>query len=143
MFPASVELQMPKSTEPYVELACCVSVQGFVISLAFNVMLVLVCTYYAFKTRSLPDNFNESRYITLSVYTTLVIWLAFVPSYFTTQHASQRLVCMSSALTLNATVILLCLYTPKVYAVYHPTVTSTTTSVIGLQRQNSRPIENG
>jgi hypothetical protein len=109
---------MPVPTERLVEVTCEVPVAGFITSLLYNVLLLVVCTWYAFKTRMLPDNFNESRYITLCVYTTLVIWLAFVPSYFTTIHAYQRLVLTSSALALNATVMLLCLYTPRIYAVY-------------------------
>lgn len=117
--PPTVGLRMPVPTERLVEVTCAVPVEGFVSSLVFNVTLIVVCTWYAFKTRTLPDNFNESRYITLCVYTTLVIWLAFVPSYFTTIHAYQRLVLTSSALALNATVMLLCLFTPRLYAIYH------------------------
>ena len=124
---------MPVPTERFVEVTCAVPVEGFVTSLVFNVMLIVVCSWYAFKTRTLPDNFNESRYITLCVYTTLVIWLAFVPSYFTTIHSYQRLVLTSSALALNATVMLLCLFTPRIYAIYHDTATAgaRSTSAIG------------
>jgi metabotropic glutamate receptor 2/3/metabotropic glutamate receptor 6/7/8 len=104
--------------EPYVELACSCPVNGFTISLSFNVILVIICSYYAFKTRTLPDNFNESRYITLCVYTTLLIWLAFLPSFFTATLAFYELILLSSALLLNASVILICLYTPRIYAIY-------------------------
>jgi hypothetical protein len=129
--PPTVGLRMPVPTERLVEVTCAVPVEGYVTSLVFNVMLIVVCTWYAFKTRMLPDNFNESRYITLCVYTTLVIWLAFVPSYFTTIHAYQRLVLTSSALALNATVMLLCLFTPRIYAIYHDAGNGGTGSMIG------------
>jgi 7 transmembrane sweet-taste receptor of 3 GCPR len=129
--PPTVGLRMPVPTERLVEITCAVPVEGYVTSLVFNVMLIVVCTWYAFKTRMLPDNFNESRYITLCVYTTLVIWLAFVPSYFTTIHAYQRLVLTSSALALNATVMLLCLFTPRIYAIYHDAGNGGTGSMIG------------
>lgn len=108
---------MPIRTEKHVELTCAVSVEGFLTSLSYNVMLVIVCSYYAFKTRMLPDNFNESRYISFCVYTTLVIWLAFVPSYFTTSRPYYQAIALSSALILNASVALLCLFAPKIYAV--------------------------
>ena len=115
--PPSVSLRMPISTKPSVELTCALPVQGFITSLAYNLLLVATCTYYAFRTRALPDNFNESRYITLCVYTTLVIWLAFLPSYFTNNYAFYQSILLSCALVLSATVILLCLFLPKVYAV--------------------------
>ncbi len=118
MEPPKAALRMPLITQPYVELTCSLPFQGFIISLSYNVLLVVVCAYYAFKTRMLPDNFNESRYISLCVYTTLLIWLAFLPSYFTATRSFYQVILLSSALLLNATVTLLCLYTPRVYAIY-------------------------
>lgn len=109
---------MPTAGEAYIELICSVPLTGFMASLSYNVLLVVFCTYYAFKTRALPDNFNESRYVTFCVYTTLVIWLVFIPSYFTTLRFYQQTIVLSSALLLNATVTLICLFTPKVYALY-------------------------
>ena len=115
MRPGVIE-RMPVPLHPQVELACLLPVQGFVTSLSYNLLLVVICTTYAFKTRKLPDNFNESRCITLCVYTTLVIWLAFLPTYFTTSRAYYQVILISSALLLNATVTLLCLYVPRVCA---------------------------
>ena len=112
----TASLRMPVITERYVELLCTLPLQGLVISLAYNVILVIMCSFYAFKTRTLPDNFNESRYIALCVYTTLVIWLAFIPTYFTTSRAYYQVILLSLALLMNATVTLLCMYTPKLYA---------------------------
>lgn len=115
--PPKMSLRMPVRTEKHVELICAVSIEGFLTSLSYNVMLVIVCSYYAFKTRMLPDNFNESRYISFCVYTTLVIWLAFVPSYFTTSKSYSQAIFLACALILNASVALLCLFAPKIYAV--------------------------
>jgi len=115
---------MPVATEAYIELTCAASLTGFMTSLSYNVLLVVICTYYAFKTRTLPDNFNESRYITFCVYTTLLIWLVFIPSYFTTLRVYQQTIVVSSALLLNATVTLLCLFTPKIYALYQGPTTN-------------------
>ena len=63
--PPTVGLRQPIVTERLVEVTCAVPVVGFITSLLYNVLLLVVCTWYAFKTRMLPDNFNESRYITL------------------------------------------------------------------------------
>jgi metabotropic glutamate receptor 2/3/metabotropic glutamate receptor 6/7/8 len=115
----AVAHHMPVPMEPFVELACNFPVKGLAVSLFYNVALVLICTYYAFKTRTVPDNFNESRYITLCVYTTLVIWLAFLPTYFLTSRTIHRVILMSAALLLSGSVLLLSLFASKVYVLFH------------------------
>ena len=52
-------------------------------------LLIIICTVYAVKTRNIPENFNESKFIGFSMYTTCIIWLAFVPIYFGTLNAFQ------------------------------------------------------
>ncbi len=116
MSPPDVSERMPAKLEHYTELVCAIPMKGFITSLSYNLLLILICTYYAFKTRTLPDNFNESRCITLCVYTTLIIWLAFLPTYFTTSRAYYQVILISCALLFNATVTLLCLYVPRIYA---------------------------
>lgn len=114
--PPVVELRMPKESEPTVEETCTFPFRGFVMSLCYNLLLIIICSFYAFKTRKLPDNFNESRYIALSVYTTLVIWTVFLPSYFVNNRAFHQVILLTSATLLNGTVNLMCLYIPKIYA---------------------------
>ena len=55
---------------------------SFLISLTYNMLLIITCTVYAVKTRKIPENFNESKFIGFTMYTTCIIWLAFVPIYF-------------------------------------------------------------
>ncbi|KAI8740142.1 vomeronasal type-2 receptor 116, partial [Biomphalaria glabrata] len=108
-------------TEPFVELACDLTFLGLTSFLAYNIILVILCAIFAFKTRKLPDNFNESRFISMCVSTTLVIWLAFVPTYFTAGMEYIRILILSVALLLNHTVALVMLYLPKLYAaIYIP-----------------------
>ncbi len=84
----------------------------------------VVCTVYAVLTRKIPEAFNESKYIGFTMYTTCIIWLAFVPIYFTSSqsnHIALNLTTMSVAISMSATVTLLCLFTPKVYIIIlHP-----------------------
>jgi hypothetical protein len=61
----------------------------FLLSLGYNMILILVCTVYAVKTRKIPENFNESKHIGFAMYTTCVIWLAFIPIYFGTLNSFQ------------------------------------------------------
>ena len=110
---------MPVRAERFVELLCDFSIEGFVAPIVVNLLLILACAVYAFKTRRLPDNFNESRYIFLCVCTTIFIWVAFLPTYFAAYRSYHKIIVLSSALILNNTVMLLCLFVPKVYAIYY------------------------
>jgi metabotropic X receptor len=56
------------------------------IGLAYPILLVIVCTAYAIITRKIPEAFNESKHIGFTMYTTCIIWLAFVVIYLTTAH---------------------------------------------------------
>ena len=90
--------------------------QTMVMFLAYNLLLICACTVYAFKTRKLPDNFNESRFISLCVYTTLVLWGAFIPAYFTVSSGRHKVLLLSLVLLLNGTVALILLFISKLYA---------------------------
>ncbi|KAG5884332.1 hypothetical protein JTB14_007841 [Gonioctena quinquepunctata] len=85
-------------------------------------VLITTCTVYAVKTRKIPENFNESKFIGFTMYTTCIIWLAFIPIYFGTGNAYEtQLTTLCVATSMNATVALVCLYSPKVYIiVLHP-----------------------
>lgn len=63
-------------------LSCNTTAQGVVAPLAFDFFLIALCTLYALKTRNVPENFNEAKFIGFAMYTTCVIWIAFVPIYF-------------------------------------------------------------
>ena len=66
------------------------------IAFSYPILLVIVCTFYAVLTRKIPEAFNESKFIGFSMYTTCVVWLAFIPIYFSTgQHVELRITSMS------------------------------------------------
>ena len=67
-------------------LTCGTSNYTMVLSLGYNMILILMCTVYAFKTRKIPENFNEAKYIGFTMYSTCIVWLAFIPIYFSTQN---------------------------------------------------------
>jgi len=80
--PSKKELHISLHT---VELSCAESAVSIMTSLAFNFLLILFCTLYAFKTRKIPENFNEAKYISFTMYSTCIVWLAFVPIHFGTK----------------------------------------------------------
>uniref|UniRef100_A0A915KQ64 G-protein coupled receptors family 3 profile domain-containing protein n=1 Tax=Romanomermis culicivorax TaxID=13658 RepID=A0A915KQ64_ROMCU len=61
----------------------------YLMAYVYPIFLCIVCTVYAYKTRKMPEAFNESHYIGAAVYTTCVIWLAFVPVYIVSKESNQ------------------------------------------------------
>lgn len=102
----------PSIREVY--LICNTSNMGMVAPLGYNGLLILSCTYYAFKTRNVPANFNEAKYIAFTMYTTCIIWLAFVPIYF---GSNYKIITTSFSVSLSVTVALGCMFTPKMYII--------------------------
>ena len=111
-------LNMPVVTVKLVELTCYLPLISLLIPLGFNLLLLLLCTIFGFLTRKLPENFNESWYIFISVATTIFIWVAFLSTYMLAFYAYHKAALLALALFLNATVTALCLFAPKIYAVY-------------------------
>lgn len=74
-------------------LKCNVRDSSMLMSLSYDVVLVVLCTVYAFKTRKCPENFNEAKFIGFTMYTTCIIWLAFLPIFYVT--SSDYRVCLT------------------------------------------------
>ncbi|XP_076306569.1 metabotropic glutamate receptor 2-like [Tachypleus tridentatus] len=104
-------------------VVCAASINAsYMVAFAYPITLTLICTVYAILTRKIPEAFNESKYIGFTMYTTCIIWLAFVPIYFSTaEHVALNVTTMSVAISLSSTVTLVCLFTPKLYILLlHP-----------------------
>ncbi|XP_076382238.1 metabotropic glutamate receptor 8 isoform X2 [Megalopta genalis] len=116
-------IEPPNTTEihPYplsAVLTCRVSTFSLMMSLVYNMFLILMCTLYAFKTRKIPENFNEAKYIGFTMYSTCIVWLAFVPIYFGSNNDYKvQIASMCMCINISASVALGCLFTPKVYLV--------------------------
>uniref|UniRef100_A0A3B4BGW1 G-protein coupled receptors family 3 profile domain-containing protein n=1 Tax=Periophthalmus magnuspinnatus TaxID=409849 RepID=A0A3B4BGW1_9GOBI len=114
-----IVMQPPEPVKSYpsireVFLICNTSNLVVVAPLGYNGLLILSCTYYAFKTRNVPANFNEAKYIAFTMYTTCIIWLAFVPIYF---GSNYKIITTSFSVSLSVTVALGCMFTPKMYII--------------------------
>ena len=110
--PADSKLVYPTKTR--VRLTCNATTMGIIVPLGFDIFLIIMCTLYAIKTRNLPENFNEAKFIGFTMYTTCIIWLAFVPIYF---GSDNKVLTMCLAITLSATVALILLFCPKIYII--------------------------
>jgi hypothetical protein len=82
--------------------------------LGYNIFLIFLCTLYAIRTRNLPENFNEAKFIGFAMYTTCVIWVAFIPLYF---GSDFKVITLCLSVSFSATVILIFLFLPKCYII--------------------------
>lgn len=82
--------------------------------LGFDFFLILMCTLYAFKTRNVPENFNEAKFIGFTMYTTLVIWIAFVVIYLSSEH---RVTTLSLCISFSSLFALFLLFFPRCYII--------------------------
>lgn len=102
-----------------------------------KISIAVVCTVYAVKTRKCPEGFNETRYIAFTNYTTLILWLAFVPLYLVSTSNAIRVVTLALSLSLSAFVQLGCLFFPKVYIVLMKPEKNTKELVMAHHRSSS------
>uniref|UniRef100_A0A0B7B0T2 G-protein coupled receptors family 3 profile domain-containing protein n=3 Tax=Arion vulgaris TaxID=1028688 RepID=A0A0B7B0T2_9EUPU len=110
--PADSTMDYPSSKT--VRLVCDTSTSGIIVPLTFDLVLIILCTLYAIKTRNLPENFNEAKFIGFTMYSTCVIWLGFFPIYFA---GDRKEITLSLSVSLSATIALLLLFVPKVYVI--------------------------
>ncbi|XP_034441512.1 glutamate receptor, metabotropic 6b isoform X2 [Hippoglossus hippoglossus] len=106
-------------------LKCDMSDLSLILCLSYSIVLMITCTVYAIKSRGVPETFNEAKPIGFTMYTTCIVWLAFVPIFFGTAQSTEKMFIQTTTLTvsmsLSATVSLGMLYIPKVYVIiFHP-----------------------
>ena len=98
-------------------LICSGKRKTMAITLAYNTILILISTVYAFKTRNLPQNFNEAKFITISMSVTCSVWLIFIPTYFSRTDAVLRAPLVSGMLLLVGATTLGGMLLPRVFVV--------------------------
>ena len=98
-------------------LGCNSDFKTLAASLSYNAALMLVSTAHAFKTRNFPRNFNEAKFIAISMYVSCSVWVVFIPCYVNAADAVQKDLFLSAALLLIGATTLAGLLAPKVYLV--------------------------
>ena len=66
---------------------------------AFVFVLLAGCVYFAIRTRKVPSEYNETRFINITVFSVLLIWLAYVPIYYGTTELSPDIYITSQILS--------------------------------------------
>ncbi|KAJ8389999.1 hypothetical protein AAFF_G00111600 [Aldrovandia affinis] len=115
--PGTRRVVLPERRQSVV-LKCNVRDSSLLLSLSYDVVLVVLCTVYAFKTRKCPENFNEAKFIGFTMYTTCIIWLAFLPIFYVTSSDYRvQTTTMCISVSLSGFVVLGCMFAPKVHII--------------------------
>ena len=68
-------------------------------------VLLFACTYFGYKTRQFPSNFNESFRISITMYISCFLWGVYIPLLYVFQNNKQR-VFMTNVITAGLTITL-------------------------------------
>ena len=85
-----------------------------IIQVIYDTMLIIACNALAIVTIRFPENYNESKYVSFSTFALGLIWVIFIPTYFTTENKSRNAI-ISFALNLSGFVVLLCNFGPRIF----------------------------
>ena len=86
------------------------------VNITYGFVLSLSCTYYAFKVRNIPENFNEAKRIAFAMYILLLSALAYYPVAFALDGWHITVLECATNIT-SALGFLLCIFAPRIYVI--------------------------
>ena len=90
----------------------------FVLSGVYETVVVIAACVLGVMSFKYPANYNEAKFITFCSFALLMIWLAFIPSYFATLSTREiQNATIAVAVTMSAFAVLFCIFGRKLYIV--------------------------
>ena len=102
-----------------VNLVCITSLTQMLLSHLYNVLLLIACTYYGYRTKNIPRNFNEAKYIAFAMYGVCLTMVTFGAVFALASQFSRDYGMVIAMMHSNfvAFIIMLCFFAPKVYII--------------------------
>ncbi|XP_069832203.1 vomeronasal type-2 receptor 26-like [Dendropsophus ebraccatus] len=96
--------------------------------------LAAVSFVLAFLVRTLPDTFNEAKYITFSMLVFCSVWIAMIPAYMTTRGKNMVAVEIFAVMASSAG-LLGCVFIPKCFIILFKSEMNKKTEVLGQRKK--------
>ncbi|KAH9508066.1 hypothetical protein Btru_052738 [Bulinus truncatus] len=112
LFPVRAVNLQPIISEKLVELVCDIPVPHTIAFLLFSMVLLLLCSIFSLKSQNDPYGFERNRFVSMFVVISLIMWIAFMPAYFTAIHHRMRTYFRILAILVNHTSALILNFTP-------------------------------
>jgi len=88
------------------------------LSVAYETILIIASTILGALSFSYPENFNEAKYVAFCTLTILVIWIAFIITYISTQSVQEfQNIAVSLAVVMTGYAVLVCLFGRKLFII--------------------------